>query len=334
LSGFRRIASSVYLARRRIASVRASGPYELNCRLRRPNFTALGRAASAPSASHRCRHGLSATTAGASSMGRFVGTGPYQLTFLSNDQRSGQALRQLTGGQLPQWRHRHGPPQATRRPCMAPLRSGEVDVLLSTRPLRGDQQALPAFARPARGRLHGGWSPALQIKLISPVCLSRTSVPWIIPLLTGRRPGPQRRSRLIASGVSPGPWQAPACGGQFDPAPACRFRSRGTWPSFVRREGPGPPLFRQAGFVMAGAPQPCLSPSAPPIPFQGGTGSSPSPGRGQLCRRDLGGCVDPWRSRAWSSDQPAYRRLGGRGPCLGSCWNWIRAIFPDGRQLS
>ena len=158
LERFLAIGKLSYLLGDRIAGVRASGPYELELRLRRP-FTALPQLLSAvnltPLSPTAYRdHGKRFLNE------RFVGTGPYRLTFF-NDQQ--QRLEPFPG----YW----GPAAANggidlvnlsnSTALYGALRSGEVDVLLSTS-LEGDQQR--SLHRSAvAGELREGVGPALEI---------------------------------------------------------------------------------------------------------------------------------------------------------------------------
>jgi len=72
-------------------------------------------------------------------MRRFVGTGPYQLTFSTTSSSGSKALRQYWGPQLPNGRHRTLVKPQLLDGLYGAMRSGEVDVLLSTS-LEGDQQ--------------------------------------------------------------------------------------------------------------------------------------------------------------------------------------------------
>jgi len=124
--------------------------------------------------------------------GRFVGTGPYQPHLLSNGpQASGSALRQTTGGQAPaNWAGiGHGQPQPNSTgPCMAPMRSGEVDCALHQGPLRATSKALPWHRSAAEGRLHEGGGSACSISYLT--LLSRPAAPGDNPA-GAPRPGPQ-----------------------------------------------------------------------------------------------------------------------------------------------
>jgi peptide/nickel transport system substrate-binding protein len=158
LERFLAIGKLSYLLGDRIVSVRASGSHELELKLRRP-FTALPQLLSAVSLTP-----LSPTAYKGHGKrflnDRFVGTGPYRLTFFADQQ---QRLEPFKG----YW----GPPPANNgldlvnlsnsTALYGALRSGEVDVLLSTS-LEGDQQ-LSLHQDAGRGRLREGVGPALEI---------------------------------------------------------------------------------------------------------------------------------------------------------------------------
>ncbi|MFM9110237.1 MAG: ABC transporter substrate-binding protein [Prochlorococcaceae cyanobacterium] len=158
LERFLAIGKLSYLLGDRVSAVRAVAPLELEIDLKRPYsplpelLSAVNLTPLSPTAYRNHRKGFLNN--------RFVGTGPYQLTF-ANDQQ--QRLRPFPG----YW----GPRPANNGLTMVTLsnstalygalRSGEIDVLLSTS-LEGDQQsALAASAR--RGGLREGVGPALEI---------------------------------------------------------------------------------------------------------------------------------------------------------------------------
>ncbi len=158
LERFLKIGKLSYLLGDRIVAVRASGPHELELKLRRP-FTALPQLLSAVNLTP-----LSPTAyrahAGRFLNERFVGTGPYRLTFFTDQQ---QRLEPFAG----YW----GPRPANggidlvnlsnSTALYGALRSGELDVLLSTS-LEGDQQ-LSLRRSVAAGQLREGTGPALEI---------------------------------------------------------------------------------------------------------------------------------------------------------------------------
>lgn len=158
LERFLAIGKLSYLLGDRIASVRASGPYELELRLRRP-FTALPQLLTAVNLTP-----LSPTAYRAHGRRflneRFVGTGPYRLSFFNDQQQRLEPFADY-------W----GPKPANSgidlvnlsnsTALYGALRSGEVDVLLSTS-LEGDQQ-LSLHRLAAAGELREGVGPALEI---------------------------------------------------------------------------------------------------------------------------------------------------------------------------
>ncbi len=158
LERFLRIGKLSYLLGDRIAAVRASGSHELELTLRRP-FTALPQLLSATNLTP-----LSPTAyrahAGSFLNDRFVGTGPYRLTFFTDQQQRLEPFAEYWGP----------PPEnggldlvnlSNSTALYGALRSGEVDVLLSTS-LEGDQQNSLHRAA-AAGELREGVGPALEI---------------------------------------------------------------------------------------------------------------------------------------------------------------------------
>ena len=158
LERFLAIGKLSYLLGDRIAGVRASGPYELELRLRHP-FTALPQLLSAvnltPLSPTAYRdHGKRFLNE------RFVGTGPYRLTFFNDQQQRLEPFPDYWG----QAAANGGIDLVNLSNSTAlygALRSGEVDVLLSTS-LEGDQQR--SLHRSAvAGELREGVGPALEI---------------------------------------------------------------------------------------------------------------------------------------------------------------------------
>lgn len=162
LRRFMAIGTLAYQVTGRVAAVRASGPYEIELQLKRP-FAALPRLLSAifltpvsPSAyrqdARRPRHNT------------FVGTGPYRLRFFSDQQQ-----------QLSPWTGYWGAKPANDGIAMVTLsnstalfgalRSGEVDVLLSSSLEVDHQQALHRDAR--AGRLREAVGPAMEIGFLT-----------------------------------------------------------------------------------------------------------------------------------------------------------------------
>ena len=305
LERFLAIGKLSYLLGDRIASVRASGPYELELRLRRP-FTALPELLSAVSLTP-----LSPTAYRDHSRsflnGRFVGTGPYQLTFF-NDQQ--QRLKPFDN----YW----GPAPANGGIDMVNLsnstalygamRSGEVDVLLSTS-LEGDQQR-SLHRSAAEGRLHEGVGPALQISYLT---LLSDQPPLDNPLVR-RALALSVDRRLISERVSHG-LQAPLR--QLIP-PSLPGSDPETWPSFDPAQARA--LFRQAGF--------CDGKRLNlPLTFRSNIPSDrlfALTWQGQL-QRDLGDCVT-LESESMESTT-AYRQLG-EGAFASILLEWM-GDFPD-----
>jgi peptide/nickel transport system substrate-binding protein len=233
LERFLAIGKLSYLLGDRIAGVRASGPYELELRLRRP-FTALPQLLSAvnltPLSPTAYRdHGKRFLNE------RFVGTGPYRLTFF-NDQQ--QRLEPFPG----YW----GPAAANggidlvnlsnSTALYGALRSGEVDVLLSTS-LEGDQQR--SLHRSAgAGELREGVGPALEIGYLTLL----TDQPPLQDPLVRQALAHSLDRQLISERVSHG-LRSPLR--QLIP-PSLPGSLPEAWPAFDPRKARS--LFRQAGY--------------------------------------------------------------------------------------
>ncbi|MEB3265683.1 MAG: ABC transporter substrate-binding protein [Cyanobacteriota bacterium] len=176
LERFLAIGKLSYLLGDRVTSVRAVAPLELELTLRRP-YTPLPQLLSAvnltplsPTAYRNHRKGYLNN--------RFVGTGPYQLSVFSDQQ---QRLKPFAGywGPRPANRGIDLVTLSNSTALYGALRSGEIDVLLSTS-LEGDHQS--ALQRSAvRGELREGVGPALEIGYLT--------------LLTDRPPFDDRRLR-------------------------------------------------------------------------------------------------------------------------------------------
>jgi len=162
LQRFLAIGKLSYLLGDRVQSVGAIGPYTLELRLKRP-FTAMAPLLSAVNLTP-----LSPTAyrnhANRFLNDRFVGTGPYRLTFFSDQQ---QRLEPFTGywGKRPANGGINLVALSNSTALFGALTSGEVDVLLSTS-LEIDQQA--ALHRSAlQNKLREGQGPALEIGYLS-----------------------------------------------------------------------------------------------------------------------------------------------------------------------
>ena len=305
LERFLAIGKLSYLLGDRIASVRASGPYELELRLRRP-FTALPQLLTAvnltplyPTA-YRA-HGRRFLNE------RFVGTGPYRLSFFNDQQQRLEPFADY-------W----GPKPANSgidlvnlsnsTALYGALRSGEVDVLLSTS-LEGDQQ-LSLHRLAAAGELREGVGPALEIGYIT---LLSDQPPLKDPRLRralaygldrelisqrvshGLRPSLRELVPPTIPGSDPQAWPA------FDPAQA--------------RE-----LFRQAGYCNGRR-------LSVPLTFRSNIPSDrlfALTWKEQLAR-DLGDCVQLEISGMESTT--AYRQLG-KGAFTAILLEWM-GDFPD-----
>ncbi|MDA0718169.1 MAG: ABC transporter substrate-binding protein, partial [Cyanobacteria bacterium] len=158
LERFLSIGKLSYLLGDRVSAVRAVGPYAIELKLKRP-FTPVAELLSAvnltplsPSAykNHRDRF----------LNDRFVGTGPYRLSFFTGQQQRLEPFAEYWGTKPANGGiDLVGLSNSTA--LYGALQSGEVDVLLSTS-LEIDQQA--ALKRQAAvGRLREGSGPALEI---------------------------------------------------------------------------------------------------------------------------------------------------------------------------
>ena len=162
LQRFLAIGKLSYLLGDRVQSVGAIGPYTLELRLKRP-FAAMAPLLSAVNLTP-----LSPTAyrnyANRFLNDRFVGTGPYRLTFFSDQQ---QRLEPFAGywGKRPANGGINLVALSNSTALFGALTSGEVDVLLSTS-LEIDQQA--ALHRAAlEHKLREGQGPALEIGYLS-----------------------------------------------------------------------------------------------------------------------------------------------------------------------
>lgn len=162
LQRFMAIGTLSYQLTDRVRAVRVSGPYAIELELLRP-FSPLPRLLSSifltPVSPRAYRnHARSPLN------DRFVGTGPYQLSFFSRQQQ-----------RLTPYPHYWGPKPANSGLALVSLsnstalygalRSGEVDVLLSGNLEIDHQQALHREAE--AGRLRETVGPALEISLLS-----------------------------------------------------------------------------------------------------------------------------------------------------------------------
>ncbi len=162
LRRFMAIGTLGYQLSDRVAEVRASGPHELELRLKRP-FGPLAQLLSSifltpvsPKAYARHRNEPLSD--------RFVGTGPYQVSLLSGQQQ-----------RLTPFPRYWGPKPANggldlvtlsnSTALLGALRSGEVDVLLSGGLEIDHQQALGRDA--AAGRLREAGGPAMEIAFLA-----------------------------------------------------------------------------------------------------------------------------------------------------------------------
>ncbi|MFM7086476.1 MAG: ABC transporter substrate-binding protein [Cyanobium sp.] len=162
LERFMAIGTLGYQLSDRVSRVRASAPYEIELELRRP-FAPLPRLLSAvfltpvsPTAYRRHRD--------RPINDRFVGTGPYRLAFFSDQQ---QRLTPFEGyrGRRPANRGLALVTLSNSTALLGALRSGEVDVLLTSGMEIDHQQALHLDAQ--AGRLHEAIGPSMEIGFIA-----------------------------------------------------------------------------------------------------------------------------------------------------------------------
>ena len=158
LERFLAIGKLSYLIGDRVVSVRATGSHSIELQLKRP-FGAVSQLLSAinltplsPTAyRHHARRQLS---------DRFVGTGPYRLSFFTPQQQRLEPFRQYWG-RPPANRGLDLVAMANSTALFGALQSGEVDGLLSTSLELDHQAALQRQAR--RGQLRQATGPALEI---------------------------------------------------------------------------------------------------------------------------------------------------------------------------
>lgn len=175
LRRFLAIGTLSYLLSDRVTAVRASGPYELELTLNRPTtvlpdlLSTINLTPVSPTA--YARYGDRVLS------DRFVGTGPYRLTFFTEQQQRLEPFADY-------WdtRPRNGGIDlinlSNSTALFGALTSGEVDVLLSTGLHEDHQRALAQ--RAAAGRLSEGKGPALEIAYIT---LHTDQKPFDVPTL-------------------------------------------------------------------------------------------------------------------------------------------------------
>ena len=180
LERFMAIGKLSYLLGDRVRAVRRVAPLELELELKRPYsplpqlLSAVNLTPLSPTAYRQHRKGFLNN--------RFVGTGPYQLSFYSTQQ---QRLVPFPGywGRRPANSGIDLVTLSNSTALYGALRSGEIDVLLSTS-IEGDQQS-SLQARAQRGELREGSGPALEIGYLT--------------LLTDRPPFNDQRLRLAVA---------------------------------------------------------------------------------------------------------------------------------------
>ena len=291
LRRFLGIGTLGYQLSERVRDVHATGPHEIELELRRP-FGPLPRLLSAifltpvsPTAYRRYRD--------KPFNDRFVGTGPYRLSFFSNQQ---QRLTPFQGywGRRPANRGLALVTLSNSTALLGALRSGEVDVLLSSGMEIDHQQALHQDAR--AGRLKEAVGPSMEIGFIS--LLSDQP-----PLATVTVRQAIAHSLIAAPSASGWVW-----GCAHPCASLCRRACQGRSPR------PGPPTI-QAGrgpcsarpATAAFASSACPSPSVRTSPA---TACSPSPGR--LSCGGISATACSWSSPAWNPPPPTTSLPRGR----------------------
>ena len=305
LQRFLAIGKLSYLLGDRVQSVRAAGPYSLELRLKRP-FSPIAPLLSAvnltplsPTAYRQYRRRFLND--------RFVGTGPYRLSFFRDQQ---QRLEPFKGywGRKPANGGIDLVALSNSTALFGALTSGEVDVLLSTS-LEIDQQA--ALHRSAlRGQLKEGQGPALEIGYLTLLTdqppLQRPLVRRAVALSLDRT----TISRRVTLGLRP-PLQdlvPPSLAGSVPRA----------WPSYNPQAARS--LYRQAGY--------CRGQRLHlPLTFRSNVPSDrlfALTWQAQL-RQDLGDCVTLEVSGMEATT--AYRQLGqGAFPLI--LLDWM-GDFPD-----
>jgi peptide/nickel transport system substrate-binding protein len=162
LQRFMAIAKLSYVVGDRITAVKVIAPYELELTLRRP-FSPLAALLSSTSLTPVSptaykQHKRSFLT------GKFVGTGPYQLSFYNPQQQHLTPFKKYWGPQA----KNNGIAMVgmgTSTTLFGALMGGDVDVLLSTSLEPDQQRALRQKAE--RGVLREGVGPALEIGYLS-----------------------------------------------------------------------------------------------------------------------------------------------------------------------
>jgi peptide/nickel transport system substrate-binding protein len=233
LERFLAIGTLSYLLDERIEAVRASGSHELELRLKRPTtvlpqlLSTINLTPVSPRAYRE--YGDRALS------DRFVGTGPYRLTFFSDQQQRLEPFE----------RYWDQPPRndgivlvslGNSTALFGAMGSGEVDVLLSTGLHEDHQQALQSRAR--RGELRQGEGPSLEIGYIT---LHTSQPPFNVPALRQALAHSLDR-QLITERVSQG-LRSPL---RDLVPPAVSGTNRQIWPAYDPQKARG--LFRQAGY--------------------------------------------------------------------------------------
>ncbi|MCP9886550.1 ABC transporter substrate-binding protein [Cyanobium sp. ATX 6A2] len=233
LERFLAIGTLSYLLDERIEAVRASGSHELELRLRRPT-TVLPQLLSTinltPVSPQAYRdYGDRALS------DRFVGTGPYRLSFFSDQQQRLEPFERYWG-ERPRNAGIVLVSLGNSTALFGAMGSGEVDVLLSTGLHEDHQQALERRAE--LGELREGRGPALEIGYIT---LHTQQPPFIDPELRQALVHSLDR-QLISERVSQG-LRSPL---RDLVPPAVSGTSRQIWPAYDPDRARS--LFRQAGY--------------------------------------------------------------------------------------
>ncbi|MEO1003626.1 MAG: ABC transporter substrate-binding protein [Cyanobacteria bacterium J06638_7] len=233
LERFLAIGTLSYLLDERVEAVRASGSHELELRLKRPT-TVLPQLLSTinltPVSPQAYRdYGERALS------DRFVGTGPYRLSFFSDQRQRLEPFARYWGV----------PPRndgivlislGNSTALYGAMRSGEVDVLLSTGLHEDHQRALEQ--RAGEGLLREGQGPALEIGYLT---LHTSQPPFDNPMLRQALAHSLDRE-LITERVSQG-LRSPL---RDLVPPAVSAAAAQNWPAYAPEQARR--LFRQAGY--------------------------------------------------------------------------------------
>jgi peptide/nickel transport system substrate-binding protein len=233
LERFLAIGTLSYLLDQRIEAVRASGSHDLELRLKRPTtvlpqlLSTINLTPVSPRAYRN--YGDRALS------DRFVGTGPYRLSFFSDQQQRLEPFEDYWG-ERPSNDGIVLVSLGNSTALFGAMGSGEVDVLLSTGLHEDHQQALVQLAK--RGELREGRGPALEIGYVT---LNTQQPPFVDPVLRQALAHSLDRP-LISERVSQG-LRAPL---RDLVPPAVSGTDRQNWPAYDPERART--LFRLAGY--------------------------------------------------------------------------------------